>query len=1130
MTQLAGRGDFALLGMSPWLCGMNAYPAGRPDYLDFKPFYIPAFGTASQATPQVDWANANNTTTALIAQKFTVVDPVVQQTPATYIDHAAAATWATYRYGSGNAPNNSSLELAYQNAEGYVNEPVAPKGLATIGFFENHNESDKWWLDNSLDPTRLAQPTALWQMRPEYLAAMTSADYDGHGSSAALQISAGAGVPAAKLGVKNASSSTQFALSGLSNFRTGYLREAMAWWRSFRKSGQYGFVTAYGDNVLPLDAFNFHHYANSASPKSHADFLAYEANVAQYKTPFGWEAKDANPNAISPEAELLKKKLQWTMWEAAKGAYQPTSDANAQAIPASQFQQKQFWLSEFGYDTEISASSAYDVPGATPAQRWLKQAQWSVRSFLEISAARSIFSSSASGITGEYSTIPDMRFSRAHIYELRDEFVPTGQPAVQFQTAGLLAYDAVRQLYTKKNSWYFLAAMREVLQSYTFVEELQVTINIGTAPAPVDGVALPRAYLYKNGTKYRIAWWAPTSYDYSDSLTVTISSPTTAFVPGSMPYYSISSKKPQAYELIAGTERPILTQYNHLGAKVGKLTGDGKSLKIASFPTTETPRFIDLLDVIAEERSIDITAFYQTAVCCEGVRLKWDYLIGPGSSSIPRPFFNVYAIPTSLLPGGPTTYVLGMPGTIDVALGTSQQNAFIGGLQQGVSYNVIVYAVNRTTGAFLTDSLGAPYSAVGNTTVTPSCGSTPCFLPIQASWITASSSASLAEGQSILTYPLTCNLPRPNGSQNDCAPFFVESGRPNWNQGVGEWIVVRFPQPQHIQMIVLEDDYGVGDLVIEGKQCDCESNWTPIVNYRTNSRCFQTFVSFNELGKWREVRFRKKSGDPKIGPVGFCTIPVTYGCNGLDPGPDPGPGPGFAKMAYVTASPQPTVLHNIEGRVTIQWPLPAVELVNKDEEQASSQKNGPPMKGPEVVDIIRNFRVQLTSGGKPIGEAAFLNVLPHETVASFTFENLKAGTEYEAVVTTTSNVTTPEPCLPPNNPSTGGTVVFKSAGPQRVETQSLHLDSPDPTDGANLTYGDWEVFPNPNPGTFSVSHPVGAQQLMIVDVLGRIIYSASLDPTATQTEIQIEVPVTGMHVIALRYSAQTLRRHVHLVH
>ena len=51
---------------------------------------------------------------------------------------------------------------------------------------------------------------------------------------------------------------------------------------------------------------------------------------------------------------------------------------------------------------------------------------------------------------------------------------------------------------------------------------------------------------------------------------------------------------------------------------------------------------------------------------------------------------------------------------------------------------------------------------------------------------------------------------------------------------------------------------------------------------------------------------------------------------------------------------------------------------------------------------------------------------------------------------------------------------------------------------------------------------------MVIDVLGRIIQSINLDPEATRTTVILDSVESGMHVVALRYSAQTLRRTVFL--
>lgn len=224
-------------------------------------------------------------------------------TPASYRKHAEHLFQYAARYGSRKVAD-AELTLA----------PGQPRrsGMGLLRWLENWNEPDKtWW---GRDP----------RFDPYELAAMSSADYDGHRGAL------GKGV-----GAKTADPTIRLAMGGLAGLNLDYLK-AMKLWADHHRGGSF-----------PADALNLHHYSSTA----------------------GEQGFQPDTKALSPEADHLKEKMQ---------AIVDWRDAN---LPG-----KEVWLTEFGYDTN-QGSPIYSAPiGSMSAQE--VQAAWLVRGYLALAAAR----------------------------------------------------------------------------------------------------------------------------------------------------------------------------------------------------------------------------------------------------------------------------------------------------------------------------------------------------------------------------------------------------------------------------------------------------------------------------------------------------------------------------------------------------------------------------------------------------------------------------------------------------------------------------------------------------------------------------------------------------------------------
>lgn len=280
--------------------------------------------------------------------------------PQSYKEHARYLYQFAARYGSTTIPQS-----------GLMLRPGQPNssGLGLIKYIENWNEGDKWWRGRE------------GYLSPYEMAAMCSADYDGH-----------EGALGSKYGAKNADPNIRFAMGGLATLSLEYIKAMKMWSDHNRTTG------------FPSDVLNFHHYSNSSGGQD-AEMM----------------------NGISPEDDSLKYKLKEIVEY--RNLYLPG---------------KEIWLSEFGYDTNPNSPQGAKAIGQNDIYE--VQAQWLVRSYLEIAAA---------GV------------DRAHVYFFADL---NAKDPNKFNSSGLV--NEKWNNYQPKISWYYIYAMKKALTGYQFDSEI----------------------------------------------------------------------------------------------------------------------------------------------------------------------------------------------------------------------------------------------------------------------------------------------------------------------------------------------------------------------------------------------------------------------------------------------------------------------------------------------------------------------------------------------------------------------------------------------------------------------------------------------------------------------------------
>ncbi len=1022
------------------------------------------FGTsyAGQSAPKVS-LRAPDFWRRVLMRAFTVSDDTWQQDPRNYAAHSEAMTLHAIRYGSNVYSGTHPYSALY---DARSNQPLI-SGQGTVTWIENQNEPDRWWRD---EDDLLETPSAIWQSLPEYMAAMTSADFDGHGSGMKVNSTNNA------LGIKNVDAGLRLALPGLSNFRSQYTVDMLEWFVQNRVTGQFGFQDG---RQLPFDAFNFHHYANITNPTAESSWLTNVAN--QYSS--GTDLNTTSPDGRSPEHENLKQQLEWSMREVTRGAA-------TVGVDKDEYLSKEFFISEFGYDSEDdnegAGSSPYDVPGNGRQQRWLYHGQWYVRSFLEISAARYIPSEDGyytdpnnNNVDATYSSITEpFVFTQAHSYELKDD-PGRGTGTGQFQTCGLL-YQTPDDQYTPKTAWYFVQGLRNVIGNYTFVKELDVTYTAGNGVP--NGLDL-RAYLYEDDVnfpndmmrgRYRIAWWlAGENLDEYELENVLISDPDGSGIFGGIPGDFTAG----AFELSTRSEIPQRRSYP------GALTITSNAWEYSELPVSETPRFL-IPESVVPPTFPTVSNIKMKSACCGGVRVSWNH-----SGSTVGYAFNVYAVPTSLVLLDPNNFGIVDPLAVQVATGISGNSAFITRLTPGTEYYFYVVPVTSPGGQIaggvgISPTIGS-YASAGY--IVGDCASS-CFLPVSPSMIAGNSNASTQQGQAIFsTY--TSSFTSCNDLDDDAASAGT------WGANAPAWITIDFGDPQRIDAIYLFDASGIGNLIIEGKYCDCSSDWTPLTTYRTAQ--YNSWAELGSIGEWSQLRFRKQDG-ATIGPVRFCGEPGVLNCEGL-----PYPHVNYP-LSFKPAPVNPKVVTHTETAAVVEWNFGLMDTVETD------------------LGVSRRYNLSVSelSGivETPIDADLPMVFSPTVTTGTYRLESLDPQKTYKVTIETVAS--RPDPNCSYAGTGVSGTVIISPLLPPDGNgggDSGRQSANGTPSAGSHIAYQEWTLAPNPASELLNLTFPEGTSAIVIFNVNGVEVVRQQINSDQLLGKVDVSQLPPGMYAVGIQH-------------
>lgn len=581
---------------------------------------------------------------------FAQEDHFFYQMPA-YRDYTAWLTVYAARYGVNPSWAENTAFTEWIKTLMHSSEPFPTLlGQGKMRYIEVWNEQDKTW----------REPVAEYRFTAPQYAALLSAAYDGHLGHAAFQVN---NVPGfSSLGIKKADPAMRVVFGGLASLRGCYVEEVIDWSRQHRGT----------QARLPFDVVNFHHYNNT-----YFDYIE--------KTPeYVWNNYCLHPdapevqlgvNAVCPERAGMRERLKYSI--------QRLVEKDVEMA------EKEFWLTETGYDTGPESPQGAKVPGISTYEA---QAQWILRTFLETAAA--------------VVTLPSGQrkgYDKVFIYDVRDAYSNTNY---LFGTSGL--FTDIPSGFAPKTSWYYLQTYKNVLNRYRFHSDLSAQQSLAN-----DGIAV-RAYAFRDSASNTvIALWSPTQTNvhlpvfrlilpenssFSDSVTVNI--PKAPALSGVVRRLPVLSDGDQRYVLFDSTTVQV----------------------------SETPLFVGTHTMRAVDVPCPQLSFEASG--CNGIRIKTHYAEGIEFDK----YLHIYYSDSI------QEFALDRITFYSNTVARKNNYLYIGGLQAGKTYTI--WVVPSVQGQIPVQpcsiTVTIPEDAPGHEiTVAPSMVEDGCGLDITPDWSTA---------------------------------------------------------------------------------------------------------------------------------------------------------------------------------------------------------------------------------------------------------------------------------------------------------------------------------------------------------------------------------------------------------
>jgi Secretion system C-terminal sorting domain len=1054
----------------------------------------------------------------------------IQALPSAYSKYALWATTFAARYGKLCYP---AFQTNYENVLGdYVFQgPVEGTDLTQnfelgkfrVQYFEIQNETDKTWRDpedqvwDPLNEKDLDGGNTFYQYKPNQYAALLSAAYDGHGQSPSLALlDVGNTGSSINLGIKTLNSSNKVVMGGIADFHGAYIEKMMLWCQQHRQmeagtgnDTDYGFNfsfvpdpivgTGIVNNVLPFDVINFHHYScGQQAGMTNGEFKS--KLYSHYGKQF------ISGRGIYPEKDFLRDRLVSTLQDLrdANGTDDGGFDVPGLFTSATltQIKSKEVWLTEFGYDTgnDIGAvnNNFLEIPTKfentatttlTRTQRLQTQANWLVRSYLELSAVKVG--------DGQNQDILVQRVRKAFAFTMKDKLGPE-EGNENYDHSGLLFNDN-----SPKPSWYDVLTLQYVLRDYVFDADLSSSSSLAT----VSGTNVPpnyRLYRYKhkantpgtlnqvdNLNRFIYVAWTPTfTNEVYNKQKLTIKGVEGNLPPGGQMRATLI--EPTALDENGKRTALSVVSVASSGSNVQEIMFSNPN-HITGIQLSERPIYIytcykQSLVLNDGQPMGNISGLDATKVCCGSMLLNWTVappVINTGTSQVISSYkYHVYFIKKSEALSLTSTADLLAKATLasdEISGATSDPTAVIRytvshkDLNADNIYRFYVMPIRYING----NPVLPTWSNIIYRDAQPGSDPTQSVLASQISHTSTWSNADAVANAVFVQNGGTCLT---TTDPNVAAPELKEA----FNTGKVIEISLNAPgidKGKRVYAIYLIDGSGNGLMQIDYQRCNDQPDaWLPLLTEP---------VSLNEYNKWKylsnlatdpnisKLRFKMLNGDCGVKKVQICTGPeVTCPAAGLECNPN--------QITHVEVS------KIDESSAQLEWPI-----VSQDQDLPEG-----PMANAYKLVISDQF--DLTTG-RPVGGIDFpILDFEHYSTVIHQLENLLPATHYYGEIQVADLVWNGT-LFEPGSPCGISTLFDFITEGTIIEEQALM---------AKETSKMIEVYPNPARDFIMIDFNDNQfERIVLMNGLGYVLYDKSVSAEAVKESIEIKDLPEGWYVL-----------------
>ena len=1100
--------------------------------------------------------------------------PVRQETPALYRTHSRQFTRQVVRYGRTPVSYRSNFQIAF--GENPTEREDFDQPLGYIRYFENQNEPDKTWHDQpwigkvpvdwenvqgygteeNYKADHLLDGLSRWHMSPGQYAALLSADYDGHLSSAPFVLKDEDGF----LGLKNADSEAQMVMAGLADLRGKYVNDIRAWSELNR-----------GPDNLPFNVLNFHHYSSNFNPNMGFGYdiapltIGNPFKIGVLENPFG---VPLGAHGVAPEEEQLREKI-----------------LQLDEYLDDEFDDMPMWISEFGYDTHpfsvqaaipnilnpewpvdqtfeqvpygpqggqlfgsVTLSDLYTDPDdpnadhyplrrllapwqcqeaststdddgnqitqcasatatATPGEGLIRkiwtelhpanreylfelvaqaQADWTVRSYLEMLATERVERAMAFCIRDDATIFPSYNISVADTDNPGETLDVPATSGYLFTTSGLLTDEDTG--FSPKKSWYWVQTLKNVLYGYKFERPLAILNQTG---------GQKNALLFSKGDRQIIVAWMATGNGTDYEGQVAFMEMNSNGEPNGITFKLTEFNDPY---VTATYFKPLNTTGVNVDVSDHIIQTE---FALDNFKLTETPIFIKLGFGREDEPVEPVTTVVPTASCCNGVKLTWNN----NWDDVRYRYANhsVYYVKADEI-SDPNVFSLSRVSTFTTELPGTASSVIIPNLEADEEYYFYVIPRAQITGN--TPDLDNPdvilssRNATSFTVEGDNCSD--CIVQVSEDMIEYDSTTN-GQFSALIDTAFTNH-----GNQSDCHYLNDPGSLPVVNANAFTTpfeIIVDLGEPTYLEAIQYIDGGGIGRIKVEYFYCGCwyeiglmDTRRTGVLRQFSNFLSSQPYGPDNEeAGFLTKLRFTLLDEDSNLSHVFLCGRPSSQSCpDGTVVVAEEGPGSnGPDGGEEIEVAP----VEVVEVRPTsakVRW-----KALNRHPELPGS---------PTVEEYKVLLSDQTLDGENPEGaEDFYVRPLPNEPSVEQHFAGLQPATTYYGRIERKQNIKEQDCFIIERDE--GYTFEFRTPDEDRIEAVGREQSST----SAQLFAGEIELFPNPADGRLTVRLPRrGYHRAVVYSVTGERMIEQVLDENLYGFHLPTDRLPPGAYRLVLR--------------